>query len=118
MKQLKFRVWTGIEMTNDVTVGRFGNFYVNPGAKGDGLDPNDSASLTPFTTKYHETTPVMQFTTLTDKNGKEIWEGDRVKTHGSETGFIYEVKWKDGRWILFNDGLGEFDLYEENLSIY
>lgn len=33
----KFRVWNGSEMIYDVTVGKFGAFYVNPGDKGDGV---------------------------------------------------------------------------------
>ena len=50
-------MWTGITMEYNVVVGKFGVFYVNPGIRGDGLDDSDSASLTPFTTKYPEGYP-------------------------------------------------------------
>ena len=84
MREIKFRIWNGTEMVYDVTVGKFGAFYVNPGDKGNGLDPNDSASLTPFTTKYSDDTNVMQSTGIKDRNGKDVYEGDLVKTISSD----------------------------------
>ena len=77
-REIKFRVWNGSEMVYDVIVGIFGIFYVNRGNTF-GLDENDSASLTPFNTRYPDNTPVMQFTGLKDKNGKEIYEGDIIQ---------------------------------------
>lgn len=87
-RQYEFRAWTGAKMEYDIMVGKFGAFYVNPGNRGDGLDENDLASLTPYTTQYLKDTPVMQYVGIKDKNDKKIFSGDlvRIKERG-----IYQV---------------------------
>lgn len=80
-REIKFRIWNGLEMESKVLVGELGNFYVQ------GLDEKDTASISPFNTKYHESVKVMQFTGALDKNGKEIFEGD-ILANEKRKGFV------------------------------
>lgn len=98
MREFKFRAWNGMEMVYDIAVGKFGNFYINP--NNNGLDRNDSASLTPCNTKYPDTVPIMQYTGLKDNNDAEIYEGDIVELDG----MYFEVAFTDGAFEIWYNG--------------
>jgi len=84
MREIKFRAWNGGAM-------EYGGFSIHATGGISGL----AEGLTRIT----EQSPIMQYTGLKDKNGKEIYEGDIVR-----------VDWNDSRYdpvVGLWNGMGE-----------
>lgn len=112
MRDIKFRGWTGLDMESNVMAGFLGAFYVK------GIDEKDSASMSPFNSKYFKNTPLMQFTGLQDKNGVDIYEGD-ILEYKNDYGrhHIYKVfKTKGG--LVINTHKDDFYRKHEDIHFY
>ena len=98
MRDINFRVWNGSAYEYDVMVGKFGAFYVNP--MNNGLDATDSASLSPFNTKFSDGVVVEQFTGIHDSTTwEELTEQERKDWTGKGN---FPSEWK-GREIYEGD---------------
>lgn len=83
MREIKFRAWDGKKMLDNPKFEFF-----NHGSNGRAV----------MMANEDENVEIMQFTGLKDKNGKECWEGDRVRfLSGMDTQeHEAEVLYKDG----------------------
>jgi hypothetical protein len=82
MREIKFRAWDEKDR-----IMHYGGFSIHATGK---IEPLEG--LGP------ENPIVMQFTGLKDKNGKEIWEGDIIKTAAGYLNSDPVVTFSDGDW--------------------
>ena len=99
-RPIKFRAWDKHEKRM-LYRGIFDrNWYATPANDEGGchcvreITPNDAPRL-----------DLMQFTGLTDKHGKEIYEGDWLSWDED----VYEVRYLRGEWVLFHTSDDDYD---------
>jgi len=103
-REIKFRAWDGKEMIYDEYM------IINFGDQRYDIETERGENYNVI---------LMQYTGLKDKNGKEIYEGDIVRITDEEDMFgnkfkaVNIVKWNDGKWDLWEQWVGDRDLYED-----
>ena len=108
MRTIKFRAWNGTKML----LSENADFY---------LMPNNKVQIPSSTGHefYDRDYPIMQFTGLLDKNGKEIYEGDVVEfidCDGRCSNCV--VEFKDGGFYPFAPDYVPWSIVEVIGNIY
>jgi len=114
MRAIKFRAWNG-KVMREVYQLHF-NGYPIEGVCGCEVLKTDVSDYEHWI--ITEEVKIMQFTGLKDKNGKEIYEGDRIeiKHPYRNREFTGIVEWLDYEWGCKNFDFGHFDIPHDIFS--
>lgn len=109
MREIKFRAWDeGSKIMHHnfqfITSGDNGNDWILFTSDEAPYEKNRKEGVVLNNPYFRQQLKIMQFTTLHDKNGKEIWGKDRVKcTDASGKTFFGTVEFEDGCFVVVFD---------------
>ena len=109
LRTLKFR---GFNKKRGIWL--YGNYILNRGAHF--IAPQEFADGKTWEDYEVEEESIGQFTGLTDKNGKEIYEGDIVQWGDSEHKIKQVVEFRNGAFGYVYDTIGSFVPYAANTN--
>lgn len=119
-RQINFRAWDKKTNTMWEKAGMdaHSNYcYADPafGNKGSIMKQFDDLHIEKYNIYYPADIELMQFTGLLDKNGKEIYEGDILK---SDRDSILTINWCHERygWLLFFKDKNEGTIFFDNVD--